>query len=378
MLPGLVSRFVESPISLGVNPTVTSHRLKLALLGDADHINTQRWNAGLQAAGAETIMLALNSAHSRPRTDTIRLPTIRQLGRLNYVLAAPFARRFLKRWQPDVVLAYYVTGYGTLGRLCGIHPLVQITSGSDVLLAPNNRFMRSLVNRNLRAADLVTAWAPHLADAARSLGAKNVFVLPAGIILDVFRSHRVPKPKTDDPPRLIITRGLKAYYRIDLLIETMRILREREVPFVLTIAGTGPERETLENLMRRYNLQDQIRFAGFVPNHVLPALLAQHNMYISLVPSDGVSASLLEAMAVGLLPFVPNHPANTDWIVHEKNGYIIDDISAGAIATMIEHNSHVVRHRAWEQNPLIISERADLYRNAWRYVKQFQQLIRSL
>jgi glycosyltransferase involved in cell wall biosynthesis len=357
---------------------MSSFGLRLAILGDGTHINIQRWNHGLQMAGAETYVLSLRHQTISTQFPTYWLPTIRSLGRqINYILAVPFARRFLQFWQPDVVLAYYVTGYGTLGRLCGFHPLAQVTSGSDVLLASQNRLMRSIVRRNLMAADLVTAWASHMADAARSLGAKNVFVLPAGIISEGFRNHRIPESELDAAPRLIITRALKAYYRIDLLIEAMRVLKEKRVTFSLTIAGDGLERERLSDLVDKYGLGDQIKLVGFVPNHNLPTLLARHNMYISLVPSDGVSASLLEAMAVGLLPFVPNHPANMDWITHGENGFILDSVAPDAIAAMIECADHATRRRAWQQNPVIISERADLYHNAEVYVEQFRQLAKN-
>lgn len=357
---------------------MSSSTLRLAILGDSTHPNVERWNAGLRKAGADTYVLSLRHRTTVPQFPTHWLPTVRYLGRqLNYLLATPSAQSFLRQWRPDVLLAYYVTGYGTLGRLCRFHPLVQVTSGSDVLLAPQNRLMRGVVRRNLIAADLVTAWASHMAEAAYSLGAKNVFVLPAGIKLDIFHKHRIPEPKLDDLPRLIVTRSLKAFYRIDLIVEAMRVLASRQVPVTLTIVGDGPERKTLEKLIAQYRLQKRIHLAGFVLNDQLPALLAQNNMYISLVPSDGVSASLLEAMAMGLLPLVPDNPANVDWITHGENGLVIQNTSPEQIASLIQATDHGLRCRAWQQNPVIVSERADLSRNAELYMRQFRQLVRD-
>lgn len=358
---------------------MTASKLRLVLLGDGDHVNIQRWNAGLQTAGAETIVLSLAERHTHSDSHLVRLPTIRPLKRLNYLTAAPFVRRFLRRWQPDVLLAYYVTGYGTLGMLSGFHPVVQVTSGSDVLLAPHNPAMRQLVRRNLSSADLVTAWTPHMADAIQALGISphRLYVLPPGIPSADFRAHRCAPPSTGDALRLIVTRSLKAYYRIDTLIEAARLLKEQGVSFTLTIAGEGPQRRDLEALIGQYRLEQQVTLAGFLPNDQLPPVLQQHNIYISLVPSDGVSASLLEAMSVGLLPIVPDHPANRYWIEEGRNGVLLSSLTPDHVAAALTRASTAVdlRQRAWQQNPSIVSERGDLYHNADRFVARFQQLV---
>lgn len=351
--------------------------LRLALLADGDHVNIQRWNTGLQAAGAKTIVLSLTTHRSRERSDTHHLPTIHILGRLNYVLTVPIVRRILRAWQPDVILSYYVTGYGTLGRLTGFHPLVQVTSGSDILLASRHPIMGKIVRRNLKEADLVTAWAPHMADAARASGARDVFVLPAGIDIDRFSAYQIPEPMPYDPIRLIISRSLKAFYRIDLLVEAARILASEQTPFSLTIAGDGPEYARLANMIDAYGLNNQVQLIGFVPNQSLPVLLSQHNTYISLVPSDGVSASLLEAMAVGLLPIVPRNPANADWITDDENGLLISDVTPEGIAASIQRINTAIRFGAWHRNPAIVAERADLYQNAKAYVEKFRLLVRA-
>jgi glycosyltransferase involved in cell wall biosynthesis len=214
-----------------------------------------------------------------------------------------------------------------------------------------------------------------MADAARSLGAKNVFVLPAGIQLDVFGTSRIAEPSSFDIPRLITTRSLKPYYQVHLLVEAMQLLKQKGKRCTLTIAGEGSERGRLQSIVEKHDLADDVRFAGFVPNRSLPKLLAQHNTYVSLVPSDGVSASLLEAMAVGLLPIVPDHPANTDWVTHGDNGLLLSSTDPKTLAHSIESVGEDIRRRAWRNNPQLISERANLYRNAKVFVEQFSALV---
>src|SRR5207302_8080691 len=140
-------------------------------------------------------MISLHGGRAQ-KIPTYHLPVRPLPGKLHYFAAVPYVRRLLAAIQPDVVLAYYVTGYGTLAALAGSHPLVQVTSGSDVLVAPRNPMMKLLLRYTLSRADLVTAWAPHMAEAARRLGVSHgrIVVLPRGIPYQQFAKSRALRP----------------------------------------------------------------------------------------------------------------------------------------------------------------------------------------
>ena len=65
-------------------------------------------------------------------------------------------------------------------------------------------------------------------------------------------------------------------------------------------------------------------FTGRIPNTELPKLLQQSNIYISMPITEGVSASLFEAMACNCYPVVSEIPGNQSWIKHRENGQLID------------------------------------------------------
>jgi glycosyltransferase involved in cell wall biosynthesis len=351
--------------------------LRIALLADAAHVNTQRWCEGLSRAGAEIHLLSF-SACSPKGVQNLHLPIPKLLGKVHYFVAVPYVRQLIHRIQPDVLLAYSVTGYGTLGALSASRPLVQVTAGSDVLLAPRNPLMQRLVRYNLSRADLVTAWAPHMADAASWLGVddERMLVLPRGIPVREFAGVRCSRPVRNDVGRIISTRTLKPDYNVELLLRMMSILETNGIAFSLTLAGDGPDRKKLVALTRELGLENRVRFPGFVPNDQLPRLLAEHNLYLSLVDSDGVSASLLEAMVVGLLPIVPNHAANRPWIQSGQNGVLLDDLSPANVANAIAMaiSNLPLRRKAWQQNAEIVRNHADLYYNAELFVERFRQL----
>jgi glycosyltransferase involved in cell wall biosynthesis len=359
-------------------------KIRLALLADAAHVNVQRWCEGLSHAGAEIHLLSFRSGGEHLQQnmgDCTRLPIPTLPQKLHYFAAVPHVRHLIRKIKPDVVVAYYVTGYGTLGSLVQYHPLVQVTAGSDVLIAPQSRLMNRLVRYNFRQADMVTAWAPHLAQAAQRLGAAadNIVVLPRGIPFRQFASERCRVPKKSDTAQIISTRSLKSDYHPDLLIEAVRLLRDEGMDLTLTLAGEGPQKEELKALTKRLELENQVQFPGFVSNNRLPLELAKHNLYISLIDSDGVSASLLEAMAVGLLPIVANHEANRYWIEQGKNGVLLDELTPAAIARDIRKafSDVALRQRAWDQNSNRVGQSADLYRNSEIFVEHFRKLTRD-
>jgi glycosyltransferase involved in cell wall biosynthesis len=372
MLPPVESAMIGLTGASGLSASP----LRMVLLADAAHVNCQRWCEGLSQAGTDIHVLSFN--RTSKMKQVYQLPLSPLPGKLHYLAAVPYVRRLIAAIRPHLVVAYYVTGYGTLAALAGHHPLVMVTSGSDILLAPRSPILRRLLRYNLNRADLVTAWAPHMAEAVRRLGVapQRIFTLPRGIPLGQFARIRCSRPKINDVVYLISTRSLKEEYNPGVLLLAIRLLRDRGVSFILTLAGDGPQRGEVVALAQKLGLERHVKFLGFVPNDKLPALLMQHHLYISLVASDGVSASLLEAMAVGLLPLVPDHPANRLWIEPGVNGVLLDNLSPAAVAEALRRavEDFSLRLRAWQQNPAIVHDRADLHRNSSLFVERFRRL----
>src|SRR5207245_589249 len=100
-------------------------------------------------------------------------------------------------------------------------------------------FMKLLLRYNFGRANLVTAWAPHMAEAAQKLGApaERIMILPRGIPYDDFASKRGISPQNNNSASIISTRSLNANYNIDLLLKAVNILRHSGVACSVTLAG---------------------------------------------------------------------------------------------------------------------------------------------
>lgn len=347
--------------------------VKVAVIGDAASVYVRDWCDGLAGAGATVDLVSFDD--TAPASATVhRIPGRWPIGSARYVAASPIVRRIIRRLAPDVVIGYYVTGYGTLATLAGWRPVVQVTAGNDVLVNPPHSITHFAATQNLRRADLVVAFAPHMATAARSFGVddERLLVLPQGIRTGRF-DLAVPQ-RPGEPVRAIVTRALYRFYRHDLILDALAATPN----VTLTVTGAGPDREDIVSLAARLGVHDRAQFTGYVDDGALPALLAQHAVYVSASPSDGSSASLLEAMTVGLVPIVVDHPANREWVTHGENGLLFESGSSDALAEQLARASTDValKERARGANPQLVKERADLTRNMRRFVDAFEALTR--
>ena len=96
-----------------------------------------------------------------------------------------------------------------------------------------------------------------MADNLRKNGFKKVFKLPAFIQIK-YRQHTF---MPDGILRILFLGQLIRGKGADLMIPSLANLK---VPFVCTIAGDGKDREMLENMVKKYNLSEKVKFTGFV------------------------------------------------------------------------------------------------------------------
>jgi len=83
--------------------------------------------------------------------------------------------------------------------------------------------------------------------------------------------------------------------RIDVMIEAMRLYKQRNDDFVFVIAGDGEDMDIAESMVMSYGLSDNVVFLGYVDN---PELLAQYaDVYIVAVVGKSTGVSGMQAIS---------------------------------------------------------------------------------
>lgn len=284
-----------------------------------------------------------------------------------------------KKFNADMVIAERTTSYGFLAALSGIKPIVIAQQGITDLWPENSisyPIKKVIQKYAYKKADLIHAWGKAIADhiAESGVDMSKVMILPKGINLNVFQFNDATDSKKINA---VVTRSLFPEYQHDLILKAFSIIKKRNIPFRLTIIGDGIELKKLQSLSRELNIDDEVDFAGYIDNHKVPVYLQQSNFYISMPTTEGVSASLLEAMACGCFPIVSDLPGNQHWIQQKINGILVAFENETKLAEELEwafHNTDLTR-KAIKTNREFVEENANYETNMKKIALKYHNLI---
>lgn len=120
---------------------------------------------------------------------------------------------------------------------------------------------------------------------------------------------------------------------IDVLLRAMVEVVRHEPGARLEIAGDGPLRVDLEKLADELKLRGNVRFLGEVRD--IPPLLAKASLFVLPSHSEGISLTLLEAMASGLPVVTTKVGGNSEVVMDRETGLLVPAADAGSLAAAI-------------------------------------------
>jgi glycosyltransferase involved in cell wall biosynthesis len=166
----------------------------------------------------------------------------------------------------------------------------------------------------------------------------------AGLVRCGVDDRLVPGEKAAVPTVLYLGR-LKAYKRVDRLIEAFAAVRARLPSAVLRIAGTGDALPALRGLVARLGLDEAVTFEGFVDDDRKRELLQRAWATVSLSEMEGWGISAIEGNACGTPAIAYDVPGLREAIVHQESGLIVPDGGDAAAAIVAVLTDDALRHR---------------------------------
>lgn len=266
--------------------------------------------------------------------------------------------RLVRHMRPGVLVSWseHVAVYAQLLR--GVGPVRRVFNmRADILSNCHTGRPRSrlgLMRHALEKAHFVVSNSRHNLDLAADAGLR---LPPCRVIYNIVHAPGRARPAEPVPsPRIAGVGSLiprKAYH---VLLEALGLLASEGRRFELLLAGEGPERASLEDLARQLKIADRVTFLGDVDD--VPGLLATAHLLAHPATSEGLSNTILEAMAEGLPVVACPVGATAEIIEPCQNGLLAtpDNIEsfASAIGRLID-------------NPVL---RAKLGQAALKYVTQ--------
>jgi len=126
-----------------------------------------------------------------------------------------------------------------------------------------------------------------------------------------------------------------------ILIEACFILLRNGLKFHCTIIGEGEQRPILQNLIKSFNLENQVTLAGAMPQEKIRSHFQENDVFVMpcMVTNDGhrdgIPVALMEAMLFELPVVTTNILGLPELVEHGVNGVLVEPNNAYLIADAV-------------------------------------------
>ena len=185
-------------------------------------------------------------------------------------------------------------------------------------------------------------------------------------IIDLDRFKKIESKTEQGYPHLLITRNLELIYDNETAIRAFHEVTTHYPNAQLTIAGTGPELENLQSLVKQLELSSKVKFTGRVDTLDMPALYQSADVMLNPSRVDNMPNSILEALASGV-PVVTTNVGGIPYMVeHNKTALLVDPQQPSVMSKAIRQ---VIEDDQCHQN--LVKSGLDLVKQfAWSEVSQ--------
>jgi glycosyltransferase involved in cell wall biosynthesis len=354
--------------------------MKILLCADDRSANTLAWAKGFRELGTEVLIASVRAEKDTDGVLALGNPNIP--ARLNFLLSTRKLRNLIASYKPDILIGYRITSYGYLCSCTGFHPLVLAAQNEQITYLPKPNQLRRKVleyfaSKAIRKADLIHAWGNNMLPRLRELGAdeKKILVMHRGIDLAIFKPSA--SRRNTGAPVFISSRALFPEYKINRIIEAFEHVLKKFPDASLRIIGDGPEKSALRNLAHSLGISGKVTFPGRLSPQEVAETLQSTDIYVSVIESEGVSSSLLEACACGVYPIVTDMPASRMLIESGRSGTLINPestITELAQTMILTAENTALRESAVKINIELINDRFDFRKNIANFLDKYGNL----
>jgi L-malate glycosyltransferase len=315
---------------------------KILLLADTNSNHTRKWILLLKSRGYHVALFSFyppkdawfekneieyHSFYSNNKVSLIK--------KLRYPLAFFKAKKVLCGFQADLVNAHYATSYGLLGVLLKPKKLITNFWGSDVFVFPKKSFFHAkLLKYILSQSDIICSSSLVMTKEINLYTTKEIAYIPFGIdLLEYPRKTRELILSKEKTIILGIVKTLEPVYRIDVAIETVRLLNETTAyKFELHIAGSGSLESELKAIAT-----DAVKFHGKIQQSEVPVFLHTLDLFLNTSDFESFGVSTIEAMACGVPVVAHNSGGSAEIITDSKTGFLYRPNAAEELAKQINY-----------------------------------------
>ena len=312
---------------------------------------------GLEKKGHQVFIVTVNPDNMHYELEEnnriIRLPGI-PTGIYDYRLTGIYpmkALKLIKKWNLDIIHSQTEFGVGTFARIVAKQyniPLVHTyhTMYEDyvhyITHGYFNRSSKKIVeyltlfycDRTISELVVPTKKAYELFKKKYKVD-RNVYIVPTGIDVEKFyiennkKLNIIEKRKElninkDDFVILFVGR-IGTEKNIELLLSSMKSLKNVSDKIKLLIIGDGPNLEEYQNYCMRNKLEDNVIFTGKVSWDTISSYYLISDIFATASRTETQGLTVIEAMAASLPVVCINDESFTDTVIDNLNGLIFEN-----------------------------------------------------
>ena len=322
--------------------------MKIILLSDANSIHTLRWIESLTSNNFEIRLFSffkperdlaekykkLNikviSPDLRSTIKDLRKPN---LTKIKYLQAIPLLKNLIKNFDPDIVHAHYASSYGVLGFLSRFKPFILSVWGSDIYYFPyKNIFYKWLLKLVIKNSDKVCSTSNAMKQIInKEYNRFDVEVISFGVDISLF------KPNYSNENFIVGTiKSIENHNGIDCLINAAQlVIKEYKKNIYFHIIGDGTLRIEMEKKVKRLNIENKIKFVGFVKHENVIKYYNQLSIFIAVSKRESFGVSVLEAASCGIPSITSNVGGLTEVNKNNETGLVINPDDPKKLASSI-------------------------------------------
>jgi glycosyltransferase involved in cell wall biosynthesis len=161
----------------------------------------------------------------------------------------------------------------------------------------------------------------HLIASYPQIPADKIVVQRLGV--DTSAAGRPPALRDDESILVMLAVGrLHRVKNHEFLIQACQELKRSGLRFFCLIVGEGPEHAALDRLIRKLDLQEEVKLFGQVPRQRLDSYYSICDLVVLTSRSEGLPLVLMEAMAHGRTVLAPEITGIPELVIPGKTGFL--------------------------------------------------------
>lgn len=125
--------------------------------------------------------------------------------------------------------------------------------------------------------------------------------------------------------------------RMDVMPQLIQELENRNIKYILEIAGAGSYDQVLKDFIQEKDIEDHVHLIGQLPREEMPKFWQHQDIALNVSDNEGRPISNMEAMLNGTIPVATETIGILDDVHDKMNGFVVPVCDYRSMADRIEY-----------------------------------------